>query len=180
MTAFRFAALFVVLFVLGAAAQAQTVLRANLPPGDATPSGASFTVRMPVIYSDFELRSQEPNSAAGIVRMVTGTTEDGIRFSASEIAFVPGIAPKPMEDFMNALKQGPAAAELTDVHREQSGGTETLSFTLIDVAGGGNFFDVIRTDSAQYTLLIQFHPGQRASAAARKDEFFGSFRIGKP
>jgi hypothetical protein len=63
------------------------------------------------------------------------------------------------------------------VRQEKSGGRETLAFTLVDVAGGGNFFDVVRTDQAQYTLTIQFHREQRDEAAAMKDAFFNSFKL---
>lgn len=48
-----------------------------------------------------------------------------------------------------------------DAHREQPGGRDTLSVTLIDAAGDGSLFDVIRTDQAQYTFLVQCHREQR-------------------
>jgi len=176
----RFAATIVITLAIGAPALAQIVNRVNIPAGDATPTGASFSVRMPVAYSDMELRAEDPQDPAFIVRMVTGTTGDRIRFSASEMAYLPGKEPKPMEEFMHTLADKPVVAELLGVQHGQSGGMATLSFTLIDIGGGGNYFDVIRDDSAQYTLLIQFHAEQRDAAAAMKDAFFGSFRITQP
>ena len=58
---------------------------------------------------------------------------------------------------MNVLKANSGVTELLEVNRELSGATERLSFTLIDMAGGGDLFDVVRDDRAQYTLLILSH-----------------------
>ncbi len=175
-TALLRAAAIAAAMLLGAAAHAQTVLRSNLPAGDATPTGASFSVQMPVAYSDVELQATDPSNPTLVVRMVTGASKDGVKFSASEIRFLPGVERKPLEDFMKGLKANPFAA-LVDVRLDRSGGRETLSFLLIDIAAGGNFFDVVRTDQAQYTLTVQFHRAQRDEAAAAKDGFFNSFKL---
>jgi hypothetical protein len=175
-TIVRIAAALVVTLVIAGPGHAQTINRVNVPAGGATPAGASFSVRMPVEYSDTELRAEDPPAPTAIVRMVTGVTGDQIRFSASEMPYLPGIQPKPMEDFMTALQEK-SGAELAEVHHAQSGGTDTLSFTLIDGAGGGNYFDVVRANNNQYVLVIQFHRAQRDEAAAMKDAFFGSFKI---
>jgi hypothetical protein len=175
-TKFRLVAAVVIALCIAAPAHAQTVNRVNVPAGDATPTGASFSVRMPVEYSDVELRAEDPPAPTAIVRMVTGVSGDQIRFSASEMPYLAGIEPKPVEDFMNAMKEK-SGAELSDVHHDKPGATETLSFTLIDIAGGGNYFDVVRANAIQYVLVVQFHRAQRDEAAAMKDAFFGSFKI---
>lgn len=162
--------------VLSAAASAQMVLRSNLPAGEAAPTGASFSVGMPVAYSDVELQAKDPANPA-VVRMVTGATQDGIKFSASEMHFLPGSQHQPLKDFMKSLKANPFVTALVDVRRATAGGRETLTFTLIDIAGGGNFFDVVQTDQARYMLTVQFHRAQRNEALAMKDDFFGSFKM---
>jgi hypothetical protein len=172
---FRFVAATVIAVFIAAPAQAQIINRANVPAGDATPTGASFSVRMPVTYVDVELRSEDPPDTA-IVRMVTGVGSGQIRFSASEMPYLAGVAPKSVEDLMNAL-QAKSGAVLSDVHHAQAGGMDTLFFTLIDTAGGGNFFDVMRVNNNQYILVVQFHRAQRDEAAAMKDDFFGSFKL---
>jgi hypothetical protein len=176
--AFALVAALVVSFA--AVAFERTVHRENMPAGAATPSGASFTVRMPVPYNDVELRIDDPDVPFNVVRMITGATDDRVRLSAMEMPFAPGEDRKPLEDFMKPLREEPAVSDIVDVRQGKSGDGETLSFTLLDVAGGGNYYDVIRTAGSQYTLLIQFHPGQRDKAAAMKDAFFGSFKINKP
>jgi hypothetical protein len=174
--ALRHAAAIAAAVLLSAAAHAETVRRSNLPAGEATPIGASFSVHMPVAYSDEELQATDPANPA-IVRMVTGTTDDGIKFSASETPFLPGAERPPLEDFMKALKENPFVAALVDVRHEKSAGRETLTFTLVDIAAGGNFFDVVRTDQAQYMLTVQFHRAQRDEAVAMKGDFFNSFKL---
>lgn len=168
------------LLLMSLPGHAQTVHRTNVAAGQATPTGASFSVEMPVPYDDVELRAEDPSNPTFTVRMVTGVTSDRVRFSASEMPYLAGSKPGPIEDFMNRLKDKPAVAEVADVHHERSAGRETLSFMLMDTAGGGNFFDVIRTDTAQYTLLVQFHHDQFARAATVKDGFFGSFKLPQP
>ena len=169
MTILRIAAM---LLAFVAAAHAQTVNRVNVPAGLATPTGASFSVQFPVPYSDMDIvQGDDPTP----IRMVTGVTGDRVRFSASQFDMRPDYELQPVEDFMNHLKEK-SGADLSDVHHERAGDIETLSFTLIDAAGGGNFFRVIRHPETQYVLLIQFHAAQRDQAAAMKDGFFASFK----
>lgn len=181
MKPYRLAAAFVfalVLFgVFSASASAQTVNRTNVPAGEAAPTGGSFSIRFPTAFSDVEARAKAdtPDGVDAIVRMLTGMSGDGIRFSATETPFVPGQQPQPMEDFMEAAKQRPRAI-VTDVHREHQDATEILAFALDDFKGG-TYFHIVRTKDAQYMQVIQFPELQRDKAAAVKDDFFGSFKI---
>jgi hypothetical protein len=171
----RHAAVIALGLLMGAPVQAQTINRVDVPAGEATPAGASFSILFPVPYTDVDLRAADLGNPTIVVRMVTGSAGDGIRFSASETPFLPGVEPQPVEDFMNGLKEK-SGATLSDVNHQNSAGAETLSFTLIDAAGGGNFFDVVRTHNVEYVMLVQFHQAQRDQAAAMKDAFFGSFK----
>jgi hypothetical protein len=173
--ALRRAAAIALVLVLSAAAQAQIINRVDVPAGEATPTGASFSILFPVPYSDLEMRAADPDAPTIVVRMVTGITADGVRLSASETPFLPGVAPQPVEDFMNGLKEK-SGATLSDVNHQHSANAETLAFTLIDAIGGGNYFDVVRAHSVEYVMLIQFHRAQRDKATAMKDAFFGSFK----
>lgn len=174
---FRLIAAVAAALAIAAPAHARVVHRADVPAGEATPTGASFSVRMPVAYNDVEVQAEDPSKSPVSLRMVTGRTPDRIIFSASELTFAPGPPPKPLDDFVNDLKQNSAVAGIFDVQRKQAGGSAALAFTLIDIAGGGSFFDVIRTDKAQYTLTVQFRHEQRYQAAAMKDDFFNSFKL---
>jgi hypothetical protein len=160
-----------------ACASAQTVNRSNVPPGAAAPTGGSFTINFPTAFNDIELRAKAdtPDGFDAIVRMLTGLSEDGIRFSATETPFVPGQQPKPMEDFMEAAKQRPRAV-VTDVQHDHKDDTEILSFALDDFKGG-TYFHIVRTKDAQYMLVIQFPESQRDKATVMKDDFFGSFKF---
>ena len=157
-------------------ALAQIVHRTNVPAGEATPTEASFSILFPVPYSDVEMQAADPDVPTIVVRMITGATGDGIRLSASETPFLPGVDPQPVENFMNGLKEK-SGATLSDVNHQNSAGAETLSFTLIDTIAGGNYFDVVRINNVEYVMLIQFHPAQREQAAAMKDAFFCSFKV---
>jgi hypothetical protein len=176
---FRFLAALVFAAIVAAPAtgQAQTVYRKDIPAGVATPTNGTFSIRFPITFSDVELKAEDPPAPPAIVRMVTGLDSDGVRLSATETPML-GLEPRPMEDFMEAMRQRPGAA-VSDVHRESKDGMEILSFTLAE-ASGGYFFHVIRANKTQYLQVIQFPEAARAQAAAVRDDFFNSFKITKP
>jgi hypothetical protein len=176
-TTFRFFAALVFAVVLAAPGHAQTVYRKDLPAGEATPTNGTFSVRFPITFSDVELKAEDPPAPPAIVRMVTGLDSNGVRLSATETPML-GLEPRPMEDFMAAMKQRPGAA-VSDVHRESKDGTEILSFALAD-ASGGYFFHIVRANKTQYLQVIQFPETARAQAVAMRDDFFNSFKITKP
>jgi hypothetical protein len=177
-TVFRLAAALVLAVVLGAPAHAQTVHRKDVPAGEATPTGGSFSIHFPVAFTDVEMRADDPPAPPAIVRMLTGLNSDGVRFSATEMPMIMGVKPKPMEEFMEATKKRPGAA-ISDVHRDSTPGGEILSFALTD-GSGGYFFRLLRTNDAQYMQVIQFPETERRQAAAVRDDFFASFKIIKP
>jgi hypothetical protein len=176
MTVVRRALAIVLLVVATTVAQAQVAHRKNVPPGDATPEGGSFSIHFPVPYNDVEVNAQDPNAGAPLTTlfMLTGADSDRIRLSATE-ASMAGFQPKPMEDFMSGVRQQSGAA-VTDIHRESSGGQETLSFAL-NVPTGGYYFRVIRVSNIQYMQVVQFPESARDKATKMKDDFFSSFKI---
>ena len=178
MIALRLAATLAFALFVAAPVQAQTIHRTNVPAGDATPTGASFSIRFPIPFNDVEMRADDPDNPPVIVRMLTGKTTEGIRLSATETPFLPGQPPKPMGAFMEATKRRPGAV-VSDAQHEQKDGMDILSFALND-ASGGTYFRMVRANDAQYMQVIQFPESQRAEATAMKDDFFGSFKITKP
>jgi hypothetical protein len=178
-TTFRYLAalMFAVVLAAPAPGHAQTVYRKDLPAGEATPTNGTFSIRFPITFSDVELKAEDPPAPPTIVHMVTGLDSNGVRLSATETAML-GLEPRPMEDFMAAMKQRPGAA-VSDVHRESKDGTEILSFALAD-ASGGYFFHIVRANKTQYLQVIQFPETARAQAVAMRDDFFNSFKITKP
>jgi hypothetical protein len=174
---FRLFAAFALALVLAAPASAQTVYRKDLPAGVGTPTNGTFSIRFPVTFSDVELEAADPPAPPAIVRMLTGLDGDGVRFSATETPML-GLEPRPMEDFMAAMKQRPGAT-VSGVHRESKDGTEILAFALAD-ASGGYFFHIVRANKTQYMQVIQFPETARAQAVAVRDDFFSSFKVTKP
>src|ERR1700678_3026078 len=71
---------------LSAGAHAQTINRANVPAGYATPTGGSFSIRFPIPFADLVENGDSFGAGPNIVvRMVTGITNSGIRLSAAEM-----------------------------------------------------------------------------------------------
>jgi hypothetical protein len=179
MSAMRFV-LAVILALMGSSVFADPINRLNVPAGEAMPTGGTFSIRFPIAFNDVAASAPAdgPNAPPVIVRMLTGVSSDGIRLSATETPFVPGKKPQPMEDFMEATKKR-AGATVTDIDRAPKDGMAKLSFTLTD-ASGGTYFQIVRSNDAQYTQVIQFPLAQREKAAALKNDFFGSFKIAAP
>ena len=168
-------AMFLVLVVSGLA-QAQVVHRRNVPPGDATPEGGSFSVHFPVAFTDAQVSADDPHAATVTLYMLTGADSDQIRFSATEMPMA-GLEPKPMEDLMTGLRDK-SGGTVADVHHD-SGGQEMLSFAL-NTADGGYYFRVIRAKNVQYMQVVQFPESARDKATKMKDDFFNSFKLNKP
>ena len=181
MTTFRLltalAGALVLSFACAVPTQAQTVYRKDVPAGDATPTNGTFSIRFPIPYGDVELKADDPPLPPAIVRMVTGVNGDNVRFTASETPMA-GIAPRPMVDFMEAMKQRPGAT-VSDPQHVTKDGMEILAFSLTDNTGG-YFFRVERANKTQYLQVIQFPETARAKATAARDDFFNSFKLTKP
>ncbi len=174
MPVFRYVLAMIFVFALGGFAQAQVVHRANVPPGDATPTDGSFSIHFPIAFNDVEMKAEESGYPTTVVYMLTGLGDTGTRFTATETSFA-GFEPKPMEAFMEGAKQRRGAV-VSDVHRDSSGGMEMLSFALTGPEGG-YYFRMIRANNSQYMLVVQFPESQRDAATGMKDDFFSSFKI---
>jgi hypothetical protein len=162
---------------LAAPAQAQTVYRKDVPPGVATPTNGTFSIKFPVPFTDTEMKAEDPPAPPAIVRLLTGINSDGVMFSASETPML-GLEPRPMEDFMEATRKRPGAI-VSDAHHDNADGMDILAFDLDDNSGG-YFFRIIRHHNVQYMQVIQFPKTERPQAEAVRNDFFGSFKIGKP
>jgi hypothetical protein len=160
-----------IIFVLALSdfAQAQVVHRSNVPPGDATPTGGSFSIHFPIAFSDVEMKAEESGYPTAIVYMLTGMGDGGTRFTATETPFA-GFKPKPMEEFMEATKQR-SGAVVSEVHRDGLGGMDMLSFALTGPEGG-YYFRMIRAGETQYMLVVQFPESQRDAATENEGRFF--------
>jgi hypothetical protein len=178
MTALRFAAAVVLsLFFLGAAAHAQTVYRKDVPPGDATPTGGSFSIHFPIPYTDAKLEADDPGHSPAIVYMVTGMNSEMIMLTATE-TLVAGQPPKALSDLVDIMKQRPGGT-VADVKDENKDGKETLSFSARDDKRS-YYFRYVSAGEALYSQVIEFPEYERPEAAAMKNDFFNSFRIIKP
>ena len=133
----------------------------------------SFSVRMPIPFNDFTVRSTDPKTGEELTHAIGGKSTEGIKLSAVEIPASAKTAPsldKILADF--SAKSG---SKVSDVQRAAKGDVETLSFS---VSGAQTSAHVryVKTKSATYALTIEFPNAHRADAAGVREEFFGSFK----
>jgi hypothetical protein len=177
MTASHFAAAVVLSLIMGAAAQAQTVNRKDVPPGDATPTGGNFSIRFPIPYTDAKLEADDPGHSPAVVYMVTGMNSEMIMLTATE-TLAGGQPPKTLSDLVDIMKQRPSGT-VAEIKDENKDGKETLTFSARDDKRS-YYFRYVSAGDALYSQVIEFPEYERPEAAAMKDDFFNSFRIIKP
>jgi hypothetical protein len=187
-TAVRFVALLLALALAlvvlpGVAAHAQQpkleMHRAGVDSKDASgwypavSTKGSFSIRMPIPFNDFTIRSSDPKTGEEVLHVIGGKSSEGIKLSASEIPASEKKAPsldKILADF--SAKPG---SKVSDVQRAAKGDVDTLSFS-VSGAQTSTHVRYIKTKSAMYALIIEFPNAHRDDAAAIREEFFGSFK----
>ena len=131
----------------------------------------SFSVRMPIPFNDFTVRSTDPKSDE-VTHVIGGKSSEGIRVSAVEMPASPKTVPnldKILADFSS--KPG---NKVIDVQRTAKGGIDTLSFSVTGAQTSAHI-RYIKTKTAIYVLTIEFPNANRDDLSGVRDEFFGSF-----
>jgi len=175
----RLGAVIAFALMLAVSAQAQAVLHGReYSAGEAIPANGTFSVRFPTSYKEVEYKgigtkAGDPKEAASALHMLTGADSDGLRFSATE---TPLRQPSPpIDSFLETAKRRPEAVA-SDVQHQQKDGLEILSFTLSEPKEE-YFFQVMRSKTSAYVLVVQFPAELRSKASGMKDDFFSSFKI---
>jgi hypothetical protein len=133
----------------------------------------SFSVRMPIPFNDFSVRSTDPKTGEEVTHVVGGKSTEGIKLSAVEMPASAKAAPsldKILADF--SAKPG---SKVSDVQRAAKGDVETLSFSVSGAQISAHV-RYVKTKSATYALTIEFPNAHRDDAAGVREEFFGSFK----
>jgi hypothetical protein len=136
----------------------------------------SFSVRMPIPFNDFTVRSTDPKTGEEVTHVIGGKSTEGIKLSAVEMPASAKSAPsldKILADF--SAKPG---TKVSDVQRAK-GDVDTLSFSLSGAQTSAHI-RYIKTKSATYALTIEFPNAHRDDAAGVREEFFGSFKTNAP
>ena len=133
----------------------------------------SFSVRMPIPFNDFTVRSTDPKTGEEATHVIGGKSAEGIKFSAVELPASGKSAPsleKILADF--SAKSG---SKVSDVQRAAKDDVDTLSFS---VSGAQTSAHVryIKTKSATYSLTVEFPNAHRDDVAGLREEFFDSFK----
>ena len=135
----------------------------------------SFSIRMPIPFNDFTIRSADSKAGDEVTHVIGGKSTEGIKLSAVEI---PASAKSPPSlDKILADFSAKPSNKVSDVQRANKGDAETLSFS-VNGAQTSAHIRYIKTKSAMYSLTIEFPNAHRDDVAAIREEFFGSFKTG--
>lgn len=133
----------------------------------------SFSVRMPIPFNDFTVRSTNPKTGAEVTHVIGGKSTEGIKVSAVEMPASAKSAPS-LEKILADFSAKPGN-KVSDVRRVAKGDVDTLSF-FVSGAQTSAHVRYIKTKSATYALTIEFPNAHRNNVAGVREEFFGSFR----
>jgi hypothetical protein len=133
----------------------------------------SFSIRMPIPFNDFSIRSGDPKAGEEVTHVIGGKSAEGIKVSAVEI---PASAkPAPSLDKMLADFSAKPGNKIADVQRASKGDADTLSFA-VSGAQTSAYIRYIKTKTATYSLIIEFPNAHRDDVDGIREEFFGSFK----
>jgi hypothetical protein len=167
----------------GAVAQAQQpkleMHRAGVDSKD--PSGwhlavstkGSFSVRMPIPFNDFTIRSTDLKAGEEVTHVIGGKSVEGIKVSAVEVPA--STKPSPSLDKILADFSAKPGSKVADVQRASKGDVDTLTFS-VSGAQTSAYIRYIRTKSAIYSLIIEFPNAHRGDVDGVREEFFESFK----
>jgi hypothetical protein len=135
----------------------------------------SFAIRSPIPFNDF---TTHDTNTGEMSHVVGGKSSEGIKFMAVESP-VTARTPTDLAAIPKSFSSNPAN-KVSDLSRSTKDGADILSFSVTNAVSTAHF-RYIRTKTALYTLTIECPNAHREVVAAKKDQFFGSFRLkGKP
>jgi hypothetical protein len=131
----------------------------------------SFSVRMPIPFNDFTVRSTDPKTGEEVTHVIGGKSAEGIKLSAVKMPASAMSAPS--LDQMLADFSAKPGNKVSDVQRATKGDADTLSFS---VSGAQTSAHVRYIKTKSTTLIIEFPNAHRDDVAGLREEFFGSFK----
>jgi hypothetical protein len=133
----------------------------------------SFSVRMPIAFNDFTVRSSDPKAGDEVTHVIGGKSSEGIRVSAVEMPASARSAPN-LDQILASFSSKPGN-KVSDVQRVAKGDVDTLSFS-VSGAQTSAYIRYIKTKGATYVLTIEFPDANRNDVAGVREEFFDSFK----
>jgi hypothetical protein len=133
----------------------------------------SFSVRMPIPFNDFTVRSTDSKAGEEVTHVIGGKSAEGIKVSAVEVPASP--KPSPSLDKILADFSGKPGSKVSDVQRAGKGDVDTLSFS-VSGAQTSAYIRYIKAKSAMYSLIIEFPNAHRGDVDGIREEFFESFK----
>ena len=133
----------------------------------------SFSVRMPIPFNDFTVRSTDPKTGEELTHVIGGKSVEGIKVSAVEVPA--STKPSPSLDKILADFSAKPGSKVADVQRASKGDVDTLTFS-VSAAQTSAYIRYIKTKSAIYSLIIEFPNAHRGDVDGIREEFFDSFK----
>lgn len=131
----------------------------------------SFSIRLPIPFNDFTTHDAGTGEMSHVVG---GKSSEGIKFMAAELP-VTAKTPADLGTVPKSFSSNPGN-KVSDLSRSTKDGVDTLSFSVTNATSTAHF-RYIKMNRALYTLSIECPNAYRDVVAAKKDKFFGSFKL---
>jgi hypothetical protein len=147
--------------------------RAGWQPAESTKG--HFSVRVPVRFNDFTIHAADENIGETVVHVIGGRSDEGVRFTVTETPFTPRMKNPDIGELATGFGNTPGT-KVSDIAQDSKDGAERVSFLVTGPASSA-YMQVIKTDTALYSLTLEFPNAKRSRAAQVKGAFFDSFAL---
>ena len=134
-----------------------------------------FSVRLPVAFNDFTIRTEDKNIGEMVVHVIGGRSDEGVKFTVTETPFTPRMNESDISRLAADFGNEPGT-KVFDIARDFKDGAERVSFLVTGPASSA-YMQVIKTKTALYNLTLEFPNAKRSKVMPVKGAFFNSFTL---
>jgi hypothetical protein len=148
-------------------------------PGDsgwylAESTHGSFSVLMPIPFNDFTLTANDPK--LGMIRTyaVGALSAEGLKFSAIETPFVPGMNRQNLDQMQLEFANG--GNVVSEVDKSPFSGLPSLSLSQVGPRSGA-FVRYVLTETSFIMVILEYPVERRSDAVQLKSRFLDSLKV---
>jgi hypothetical protein len=134
-----------------------------------------FSIRVPVTFNDFTIHGEDENIGEMVVHVIGGRSDDGVRFTVTETVRTPRMKNPDIGELAADFGKKPGT-KVADIAQESKDGADRISFSVTGLASSA-YMQMIKTETALYSLMLEFPNAKRSKAAQVKGAFFDSFKL---
>jgi hypothetical protein len=134
----------------------------------------SFSALLPVPFNDFTITENDAKTGIIKVYMIGSKTQEGIKFSISEMPFIKKPINPNLDDFLKGFQKPENI--ITNIKRENYKNFPSIFF-FVEGKTNGAYFKYINTSKSLITMIIEFPLEYKTTIETYTNTFFTSLKI---